>query len=119
MNEDNGLKIGDIVIFNYDHRGMDLAGKHGVVERQELNLGWVTDIIRSEDNRIIEIDWANRDLVSIADDGWKPKRKEPIKVHRVQFSFKWYDLWVGAFIDSENRTVYVCPLPCCVIEIRY
>jgi hypothetical protein len=26
--------------------------------------------------------------------------------------FKWYDLWVGAYVDHASRTLYVCPLPC-------
>ena len=41
------------------------------------------------------------------------------KRKRIRFAFKWYDLWIGAYIDSEKRTVYICPLPCCVIAIDY
>ncbi|AKV03164.1 hypothetical protein AKJ09_09827 [Labilithrix luteola] len=25
--------------------------------------------------------------------------------------FRWFDLWVGAYIDVPNRTIYVCPVP--------
>lgn len=32
--------------------------------------------------------------------------------------FAWYDLWVGAYVDRKNRVLYVCPLPCLLIEIR-
>lgn len=31
----------------------------------------------------------------------------------------WYDLWVGAFWDQKKRILYVCPLPCCVIQIQF
>lgn len=34
----------------------------------------------------------------------------------VSFFFAWYDLWVGVFVDSKKRIVYICPLPCCVIK---
>ena len=37
---------------------------------------------------------------------------------RVSFSIKWFDLWVGAYVDVDRRRVYVCPIPCCVFEIR-
>lgn len=32
------------------------------------------------------------------------------------FSFKWYDMWVGVFYDTKKHHLYVCPLPCCVLE---
>lgn len=31
--------------------------------------------------------------------------------------FRWYDLWIGAYIDRENQTLYVCPLPMLGIKI--
>ena len=31
----------------------------------------------------------------------------------------WYDMWVGAYIDRTNKTLYVCPLPCLVIKVRW
>lgn len=31
--------------------------------------------------------------------------------------FAWYDLWVGAYWDRKNRVLYVCPLPCIVIQL--
>jgi hypothetical protein len=31
---------------------------------------------------------------------------------RVKFSFAWYDLWVGFYVDRRYRRLYVCPLPC-------
>lgn len=37
---------------------------------------------------------------------------------RISLFFAWYDMWVGAYIDRENRTVYVCPLPMVVLRIQ-
>lgn len=30
---------------------------------------------------------------------------------RVRLIFRWYDLWVGAFVDTQNRRLYVFPVP--------
>lgn len=40
---------------------------------------------------------------------------------KLSFFFRWYDLWVGAYIDWRHRTVYVCPLPTLgiMIELRH
>lgn len=38
---------------------------------------------------------------------------------RVEFFFRWYDLWVGAFVDTKNTTLYVCPVPMFGVKIRY
>ena len=35
------------------------------------------------------------------------------------FFFAWYDLWVGAYWDRDRRCLYVCPLPCCVIMLKF
>jgi hypothetical protein len=32
--------------------------------------------------------------------------------------FAWYDLWIGAYYDRKNRTLYICPLPMIVIKIE-
>jgi hypothetical protein len=29
----------------------------------------------------------------------------------MRFFFRWYNLWIGAYWDSESRALYVCPLP--------
>lgn len=31
----------------------------------------------------------------------------------------WYDAWVGVFIDTKKRTVYVFPLPCIGLRIQW
>lgn len=25
--------------------------------------------------------------------------------------FRWYDLWIGAFIDTKKCVIYICPVP--------
>ena len=31
--------------------------------------------------------------------------------------FRWYDLWVGIYIDKPNKAVYICPIPMFGIKI--
>ena len=45
--------------------------------------------------------------------------KLPAKRLHIGFSFKWFDLWVGAFIDTKQHAVYICPLPCCVFKLTF
>jgi len=33
--------------------------------------------------------------------------------------FRWYDLWVGVYIDRANRTVYICPIPMCGVKVVF
>lgn len=37
----------------------------------------------------------------------------------VNCCFRWYDMWVGVYVDRENRVLYVCPLPCIALKIEY
>lgn len=37
---------------------------------------------------------------------------------RVSLKFAWYDIWVGVFIDTKKRRVYVCPIPTILITIE-
>lgn len=37
----------------------------------------------------------------------------------ISISFKWFDLWVGFFVDLEKQRVYFCPLPCIVILLQW
>jgi hypothetical protein len=34
-----------------------------------------------------------------------------LPVIRIVFFFRWFDLWIGAYIDTKNRRVYICPVP--------
>jgi len=36
---------------------------------------------------------------------------------KVQLQFKWFDLWIGLFIDSKNKVLYMCLIPMVVIKI--
>jgi hypothetical protein len=33
--------------------------------------------------------------------------------------FRWYDLWIGAYYDRHNRTLYICPLPTIGVAIQF
>lgn len=33
--------------------------------------------------------------------------------------FRWYDLWIGAYVDTKDKAIYVCPLPMVGIKIQY
>ena len=32
--------------------------------------------------------------------------------------FRWYDLWIGAYVDVPNRTIYICLLPMFGIRVK-
>lgn len=33
--------------------------------------------------------------------------------------FRWYNLWIGAYVDTKNRAVYVCLLPMLGVKISW
>ena len=33
--------------------------------------------------------------------------------------FRWYDLWIGVYIDTKNKAIYLCPIPMFGIKISY
>jgi hypothetical protein len=33
--------------------------------------------------------------------------------------FRWYDLWVGLYVDLPNRALYVFPVPMFGLEIQF
>jgi hypothetical protein len=33
--------------------------------------------------------------------------------------FRWYDLWIGLYIDWSNKTVYICPIPMLGLKIDW
>lgn len=35
---------------------------------------------------------------------------------KIKLMFKWYDIWIGLYVDRENRALYFCPLPMIVIK---
>lgn len=38
---------------------------------------------------------------------------------RFELFFRWYDLWVGAFIDLERRVIYICPVPMFGVKVSW
>ncbi len=38
---------------------------------------------------------------------------------KIKAFFRWYDLWIGAFIDVNKKAVYICPIPMFGIKIEY
>ena len=35
---------------------------------------------------------------------------------RIKLMWKWYDIWVGFYIDWKAKAVYFCPIPTVVIK---
>jgi hypothetical protein len=33
--------------------------------------------------------------------------------------FKWYDFWIGVYIDTENDMLYICPIPMFGLKIHW
>jgi len=42
------------------------------------------------------------------------KPKEP----KIKFIFKWYDFWIGIFVDKSKKSIYIFYLPMCGIKIK-
>jgi hypothetical protein len=36
----------------------------------------------------------------------------------MKIEFKWFDIWIGVFIDTKQRKVYICPVPMIVISFE-
>jgi len=36
---------------------------------------------------------------------------------KIEPFFRWYDLWVGAFVDTSKKAVYICPVPMFGVKI--
>jgi hypothetical protein len=47
--------------------------------------------------------------------------KWPTRAPVLTFSlfFRWYDLWVGIYIDTKGRAVYICPLPMFGLKVQW
>lgn len=33
--------------------------------------------------------------------------------------FKWFDLWIGVYVDVSNKTLYLCLIPCFGVKISW
>jgi len=40
------------------------------------------------------------------------------KKSRVSFILAWYDFWVGFYLDTNKRKLYILPIPCVGIVIQ-
>lgn len=38
---------------------------------------------------------------------------------RIRPIFAWYDLWIGVFWDGKKRRLYILPVPCLGIVIKF
>jgi hypothetical protein len=38
---------------------------------------------------------------------------------KIKVFVAWYDAWIGVFVDSKKRRVYICPIPCFVVMVEY
>jgi hypothetical protein len=32
--------------------------------------------------------------------------------------FRWYDLWVGAYVDTKGKALYLCPVPMLGVKVE-
>ncbi len=37
---------------------------------------------------------------------------------KVRPMFAWYDMWVGIFVDTAKRKIYIFPVPCFGVVIE-
>lgn len=51
-------------------------------------------------------------------EGWEVT-DGPVMTLSFNLFFRWYDLWVGAYVDVPNRTVYICPLPMFGVKVSW
>lgn len=38
---------------------------------------------------------------------------------RITPFFRWYDIWIGVFVDRKNRAIYICPVPMLGVKVNY
>ena len=38
---------------------------------------------------------------------------------RVSPFFRWYDLWIGLYIDVKGKAAYFCPIPTIGVKITW
>jgi len=52
---------------------------------------------------------------------YKRTLSEKIKhfLMRFNISFKWYDMWIGIFVDTKKKYIYINPFFCIVIRVCY
>ena len=38
---------------------------------------------------------------------------------RIRPFFRWYDLWIGVYVDVNGRALYICPIPMFGVKIEW
>ena len=38
---------------------------------------------------------------------------------KIQIIYKWYDMWIGIYIDKKGRILYIFPIPTVGFKISY
>lgn len=46
------------------------------------------------------------------------KEYKILEIRNFKLSFAWYDLWVGVFVDTNKRKIYICLIPTLLITIK-
>ena len=45
------------------------------------------------------------------------EKKKNKRFFTVELGFCWYDIWVGMCIDTKDKAIYICLLPCILLRI--
>jgi hypothetical protein len=45
--------------------------------------------------------------------------KDYIKPFSAKLLFKWYDIWIGFFIDTDKKLIYFFPIPMLGLRFKY
>jgi hypothetical protein len=38
---------------------------------------------------------------------------------KITVFFRWYDLWIGIFVDTKGKAWYICPIPMFGVKIQF
>lgn len=38
---------------------------------------------------------------------------------KIRLFFRWYDFWVGVYVDVGGRAIYICPVPMFGLKVRW
>ena len=57
-------------------------------------------------------------MIIIAINSERQLRKRKIFL-KADIEFKWYDIWIGMYIDTDNYTVYLCMIPTIVFKFEW
>jgi hypothetical protein len=47
------------------------------------------------------------------------KRERRFRIKKIRPFFRLYDLWIGIYVDTKNRAIYIIPIPMIGIKISY